>query len=76
MNEFLIALRALADPRTPARAKLIMGAALLYGISPLDLIPDILPLIGQLDDLTFIIIAIVFFLRMSKPVRNDLRRLK
>lgn len=43
------------DPRTPARSKYLPWMALAYFIFPLDFIPDLLPVIGQADDLTVII---------------------
>lgn len=40
----------LADPRTPRVTKIILGVAVAYAISPIDLIPDFIPLLGYLDD--------------------------
>lgn len=45
---------ALKDKRTPLGAKLVGGAALAYLLSPVDLIPDFIPLAGQLDDLLIV----------------------
>lgn len=42
---------ALKDPETPAAAKIFAGLAVLYALSPIDLIPDFIPVIGYLDDL-------------------------
>lgn len=39
------------DARVPLRAKLVAGATAAYLVSPLDLIPDAVPVAGQLDDL-------------------------
>jgi uncharacterized membrane protein YkvA (DUF1232 family) len=43
--------RAIRDPRTPLWAKGVIAAALGYAVSPVDLIPDWVPLGGMLDDL-------------------------
>lgn len=42
---------ALADPRTPFTAKLFGAAVIAYAVSPIDLIPDFIPVIGFLDEL-------------------------
>ena len=41
----------LADPRTPASAKWLIGGGMSYVLLPLDLIPDFIPVIGKIDDL-------------------------
>jgi len=43
--------RLLKDPRVPRRSKLVMGAALAYVVSPVDLIPEIIPVAGMIDDI-------------------------
>jgi len=45
---------ALKDPRTPWYAKAIVGLVVFYAVSPIDLIPDFIPIIGQLDDLIIV----------------------
>ena len=42
------------DPRVPRRAKWLAGAAIAYALSPIDLIPDFIPVIGHLDDLLIV----------------------
>jgi uncharacterized membrane protein YkvA (DUF1232 family) len=42
--------RLLRDPRVPRRSKLALGALALYLASPIDLVPDFIPVAGQLDD--------------------------
>lgn len=41
---------ALKDRRTPALAKILAGITLCYALSPIDLIPDFVPVLGYLDD--------------------------
>ena len=45
---------AAADPRVPKRAKWLAAAAVAYAASPIDLIPDFIPVIGHLDDLLIV----------------------
>lgn len=42
--------RLVRDPRVPRRSKLVVGAALAYVVSPIDLLPEFIPLIGLADD--------------------------
>jgi uncharacterized membrane protein YkvA (DUF1232 family) len=39
------------DPRTPKSAKILLWITISYALSPIDLIPDFIPVIGYLDDL-------------------------
>lgn len=41
---------ALKSPRTPVPAKILAGATVAYALSPVDLIPDFIPVLGYLDD--------------------------
>jgi uncharacterized membrane protein YkvA (DUF1232 family) len=45
---------AARDPRTPIAAKLVAGAVAAYALSPIDLIPDFIPVLGYLDDLIIV----------------------
>ena len=59
--------RLLADPRVPRRSKIALGAAAAYVASPLDLIPDIIPVVGWADDLVFLMMALEGLIHRSGP---------
>ncbi len=52
----------LRDRRVPLGTKLIVPAAVVYLISPIDFLPDIIPGLGQLDDLIVLLAAVAVFL--------------
>ena len=55
---------AARDPRTPIAAKLLSGCVAAYALSPIDLIPDFIPVLGLLDDLLLVPAGIWLALRM------------
>jgi uncharacterized membrane protein YkvA (DUF1232 family) len=55
---------AARDPRTPWYAKLLVAGIVAYAFSPIDLIPDFVPVLGYLDDLILIPIGIVVAIRL------------
>ena len=57
----------LRDPRVPLRAKVVLGVAVLYLALPLDLIPDFIPVAGQLDDAIVAAVALRYVVRVSPP---------
>ena len=57
--------RLMLDRRGPARLKLILPTALVYLLSPIDVVPDILPVLGRLDDVLVLLISLVAFLGMA-----------
>lgn len=62
----------LGDGRVPLTAKLIIPALLLYLAMPLDLIPDFIPVLGQLDDLLISALGFWVFLRLCpRPVLEE-----
>lgn len=65
---------AFMDPRTPLAAKLLIGASLLYAASPIDLIPDFIPVLGQLDDVVLVPLTLWLASRLTPPqVLEDAR---
>lgn len=57
--------RLLRDPRVPRRSKLVLGAALAYVASPIDLIPEMIPVIGFADDLLLVAYALNHLISVS-----------
>jgi uncharacterized membrane protein YkvA (DUF1232 family) len=55
------------DPRVPWHARLFVAAVVAYAFSPIDLIPDFVPVLGYLDDLILVPLGIVLALRMVPP---------
>lgn len=58
---------AARDPRTPVPARLFGAAIAAYALSPIDLIPDFVPLLGLLDDLVLLPLGVWLFVRMVPP---------
>lgn len=55
---------AARDPRTPWYAKLVIGLVVAYALSPIDLIPDFIPVLGYLDDLLLLPLGIYLALKL------------
>jgi uncharacterized membrane protein YkvA (DUF1232 family) len=55
---------AARDPRTPWYAKLFVAGIVAYAVSPIDLIPDFVPVLGYLDDLILIPVGIALAIRL------------
>lgn len=58
---------AARDPRTPLAAKVLAAVVVAYALSPIDLIPDFIPVIGLLDDLVLLPLGIAIVLRLIPP---------
>ncbi len=56
------------DPRVPLLAKIIIGLTLAYALSPIDLIPDFIPVLGYLDDLLLLPLGIWLAVRLVPSV--------
>ncbi|AEI39298.1 YkvA family protein [Paenibacillus mucilaginosus] len=63
------------DPRVPAGVRLFALLVAAYAFSPIDLIPDFIPVLGYLDDLILVPLGIMLVLRwIPKHVLEDNRR--
>jgi uncharacterized membrane protein YkvA (DUF1232 family) len=65
--EFAFYKRLQQHPQTPKLAKALLWLAIGYLLMPFDLIPDFLPVIGQLDDVVIIPLLIYFALKLTPP---------
>jgi uncharacterized membrane protein YkvA (DUF1232 family) len=59
--------RLLADDRVPRSRKLLLVPLLLYLVTPLDLVPDFIPVVGALDDAIVVALAFRVVLRGAGP---------
>ncbi len=65
---------AYRDPRTPLAARIVTACVVAYAFSPIDLIPDFVPVLGYLDDLILVPLGIALALRLIPPeVMSDCR---
>lgn len=58
---------AYRDPRVPLHARLFAACVVAYAFSPIDLIPDPIPVLGYLDDLVLIPLGVALALKMIPP---------
>ncbi len=58
---------AYRDPRVPWVARVLAALVVGYALSPIDLIPDFIPILGYLDDLVLVPLGVWLVLRMMPP---------
>ncbi len=58
---------AYRDPRTPWSARLLAALVIGYAFSPVDLVPDFVPVLGYLDDLLLVPLGVLLALKMIPP---------
>ena len=72
--EAQVLILAYRDKRTPLTAKILIGITLGYLLSPIDLIPDFIPILGLLDDFIIVPVLIALSIKLIPPtVLNDAR---
>jgi uncharacterized membrane protein YkvA (DUF1232 family) len=67
---------AARDPRTPWHARLLALAIAAYALSPIDLIPDFIPVLGYLDDVILLPLGILLVIRLTPAEVIEASRLK
>jgi len=63
--EIAVLASAIRDPRTPWTAKLLGIAVVAYAVSPIDLIPDFIPVLGQLDELILLPLGVALAMKLT-----------
>ena len=58
-NMVLLCARLMTDPRVPKTEKALVAGAVVYAIIPLDLVPDMIPFVGQIDDAYLIAVTLL-----------------
>jgi uncharacterized membrane protein YkvA (DUF1232 family) len=66
-NLILLCGRLIIDPRVPAKERLLVAGAIIYAVIPLDLIPDMVPFVGQIDDAYLISLTLLRLMSNTDP---------
>jgi uncharacterized membrane protein YkvA (DUF1232 family) len=66
-NMLLLCARLLTDPRVPGTEKALLAGAVVYAIIPFDLIPDMIPFVGQIDDAYLIALTLLRLMERTDP---------
>ena len=66
-RDVLVVYLAARDPRTPWALRLLALAVAAYALSPIDLVPDFIPVLGYLDDLLIVPLGLALVLRLLPP---------
>jgi uncharacterized membrane protein YkvA (DUF1232 family) len=67
-SKVLLARRVFEDERVPLRTRLILPALVFYLAMPIDLVPDFVPVLGQIDDVVVLVAGVALLLR-STPLQ-------
>lgn len=65
INRLRLVVRLLADGRVPTYLKIVPFLSLIYIVLPIDLVPDLVPILGQVDDLGIFVLSIEAFIMLS-----------
>lgn len=68
LQNFQLAWRLMADPRVSMIYKVLVPlAGVIYFIAPIDLLPDFVPVLGQLDEVAIILLLVRLFIALAPP---------
>ncbi len=70
-NLIALCVRLVKDPRVPKTEKVLLAGAIVYAIMPFDLIPDMIPFVGQIDDAYLIALTLI---RLINHTNEDVLR--
>jgi uncharacterized membrane protein YkvA (DUF1232 family) len=65
INRLRLVVRLLRDGRVPIYLKVVPFLSLIYIVMPFDLVPDLIPILGQVDDLGIFVLSIEAFIMLS-----------
>ncbi len=74
LQQLRLAVRLMRDPAVPAAIKAIPVLGGAYLIWPIDVLPDLIPVLGQLDDIGVVLAALGLFLRLCPPALVEFHR--
>ncbi|MFN2493902.1 MAG: YkvA family protein [Pyrinomonadaceae bacterium] len=66
-NMLLLSARLMTDSRVPTTERALLAGAVVYAIIPFDLIPDMIPFVGQIDDAYLIAISLLRLMERTDP---------
>lgn len=66
-NLIFLSARLMVDGRVPAKERLLVAGAIVYAFVPLDFIPDVFPLVGQIDDSYLISMSLLRLMTVTDP---------
>jgi uncharacterized membrane protein YkvA (DUF1232 family) len=66
-NLLLLSGRLMVDQRVPAKERLLVAGAIVYAFVPFDMIPDMLPFVGQVDDAYLIALTLLRLMSVTDP---------
>lgn len=66
-NLLLLCAKLMTDGRVPAKERLLVAGAIVYAFVPLDFIPDMLPFVGQIDDVYLIALTLLRLMTVTDP---------